>query len=74
MHLSDEQSTFEGRMSMLQQQQSKSAYVGDMQMSVASSSTMPVYSSMAAYTPQVAAPMHTAMHQQMYSGKNDIYI
>ncbi|XP_067941472.1 forkhead box protein A2-like isoform X2 [Watersipora subatra] len=66
MHLSDDQSTFEGRMSMLQQ--SKSAYAGDMQMPVASTSAMPVYSSMAAYTPQVAAPMHTAMHPQMYSG------
>lgn len=68
MHLSDEQTAaFEGRMNMLQ---SKSPY--DMQMSVASSSYsgMPAaaYSSMAAYTPQMAAPMH-AMHHPMYSGK-----
>lgn len=54
-------------MNMLQQQ-SKTAY-GDMQMSVANTSAMPVYSSMAAYTPQVGAPMHSAMHPQMYSGK-----
>lgn len=68
MHLSEDQSsTFESRMNMLQQH-SKSAYVGDMQMSAANSSAMPVYSSMAAYTPQVAAPMHSAMHHQMYSG------
>lgn len=65
-------------MNMLQQQQqSKSPYasvaaaVGDMQMSasVASPSAMPVYSSMTAYTPQVAAPMHATMHPQMYPGE-----
>ena len=71
MHLSDDQSTFEGRMNMLQQ--TKSAYTGDMQMSAASTSAMPVYSSMAAYTPQVAAPMHSAMHPQMYSGMYIFY-
>lgn len=68
MHLSDDQSTYEGRMNMLP---AKSTY--DMSMSVASSSysAMPAaYSSMAAYTPQMAAPMHAAMHPHMYSGKH----
>ena len=50
-------------MSMLQ---NKSAY--DLPMSVASSSAMPAYSSMAAYTPQMPGPMHTAMHPHMYTG------
>ncbi|KAF6028845.1 FOXA1 [Bugula neritina] len=72
MHLNDEQAAFESRMSMIQQQQAKSSYaaVGEMQMSVTSSTAMPVYSSMAAYTPQVPAPMHTAVHPQMYTGMN----
>lgn len=80
MHLSDDQSAaaaaFEGRMQSMMP--SKSPY--DMQMpssaattSAYSSSSVPAaaYSSMAAYTPQMAGTMHPAMHPHMYSGKSN---
>lgn len=81
MHLSDDQSTaaaFEaGRMNMLP---SKSPYDMQMASSAASSSaysstSVPAaYSSMAAYTPQMAGTMHPAMHTHMYPGKTTILL